>query len=524
MTEPNPPVVPTEPMPLQPGLGASSEPAVRPELATRGIDTKGRSLREFAARGMMINTGFSIGMSVLQLVRGFLLASFLTASDYGVWGLLAVSLGTILWLKQVGIGDKFILQEEEDQELAFQKAFTLEALMTGIFMVIIGIALPIFAAVYDEPKIILPGVVAMMVLPAGVMQASQWIYARRMDFVRSRVLTSVDPVVGFVVAMVLATSGAGYWAIAGGVLAGAWTSALITTAVSPYKLRFRYDKGTLKEYYSFSWPLFLSNGASMIQAQSAVLVAQVVLGLPAVGAMSLSASISSFVQRVDGLVTGTLYPAIVAVRSRTDLLFESFVKSNRLALMWAIPFGSGIALFIGDLVHFGLGEKWHGATELLQITGFNAALGHVAYNWDAYMRASNRTRPLAVSGMASMVTFVVFGLPLLALFGLRGLAIGITLQTIANVIVRVHYLRQLFPGFRYWPHARRAILPGIPAILVVVIARLIETGERTIYEAIGEMVVFLALTAAATWFAERELLREAVGYVLRRRAARAAAA
>jgi O-antigen/teichoic acid export membrane protein len=521
--DPVPPVPPPDPAPLQPGLGAASEPAVRPELAAREINTKGRTLREHAARGMLINTGFNIGLSALQLVRGFMFAAFLSAADYGVWGLLVVSLGTILWLKQVGIGDKYIQQDEEDQELAFQKAFTLEAMLTGIFMAIIAIALPIFAFAYDEPKIILPGLVAITVMPAGLLQASLWVYARRMDFWRARLLTSIDPIVGFVVGLSLAAGGAGYWAIPAGVVAGAWSNAILTVIFSPYKLRFRYDRGTLKEYYTFSWPLFLSNGASMIQAQSAVFVAQATLGLAGVGAMSLASSISSFVTRVDNLITGTLYPAICAVRDRTDLLFESFVKSNRLALMWAIPFGCGIALFIGDLVHFVLGDKWHGASELLQITGFNAALGHIAYNWDAYMRALNRTRPMAVSAAASMVTFVVLGLPLLIAFGLRGLAIGNVLQTTANVAVRVFYLRQLFRGFRYWPHARRAILPGIPPIAIVVLLRILETGERTIYEAVGELVIFVVVAAITTWFAERTLLREALSYFRRRRAGAAAA-
>src|SRR4051812_42198566 len=75
----------------------------------------GRGLRDHAARGTMTNTLFMIGLSVLGLVRGFLLAHFLTRADYGVWGILAVSLGTLLWLKSVGIGDKYIQQDDPDQ-------------------------------------------------------------------------------------------------------------------------------------------------------------------------------------------------------------------------------------------------------------------------------------------------------------------------------------------------------------------------------------------------------------------------
>ena len=42
-----------------------------------------------------------------------------------------MSLGTLVWLKQVGIGDKYIQQDEGDQERAFQKAFTLESCSPG---------------------------------------------------------------------------------------------------------------------------------------------------------------------------------------------------------------------------------------------------------------------------------------------------------------------------------------------------------------------------------------------------------
>ena len=37
----------------------------------------------------------------------------------------------------------------------------------------------------------------------------------------------------------------------------------------------------------------------------------------------------SFTDSVDQLITGALYPAICAVRDRTEVLYESLVKSNR---------------------------------------------------------------------------------------------------------------------------------------------------------------------------------------------------
>src|SRR4051794_31610774 len=197
----------------------------------------GRGLREHAARGTLVNTAFLILLSLLGFVRGFMLAHFLTREDYGVWGILVVSLGTVLWLKQVGIGDKYIQQDEADQELAFQKAFTLELMINLIFMVVLAVLLPIFALIYHQWQLIPPGLVILLLLPAGALQAPFWVYYRNMDFFRQRLMQAIDPVLGFVVALALAIAGAGYWALAGGVLAGAWASALVAVINSPYRLR-----------------------------------------------------------------------------------------------------------------------------------------------------------------------------------------------------------------------------------------------------------------------------------------------
>ena len=65
--------------------------------------------------------------------------------------------------------------------------------------------------------------------------------------------------------------------------------------------------------------------------------------------------------------------------------------------MWAVPFGVGVTLFCPDLVHFGIGERWRSAIVVLQVYGVAAAINHVGFNWTAYFRALDRTRPIAVA-------------------------------------------------------------------------------------------------------------------------------
>jgi len=48
------------------------------------------------------------------------------------------------------------------------------------------------------------------------------------------------------------------------------------------------------------------------------------------------------------------------------------------------------------------------------------------------------------------------------------------------------------------PHAARAIAPTLPAVLVVLGARLVETGSRSAGLAITELVAYLVVTVVAT--------------------------
>jgi O-antigen/teichoic acid export membrane protein len=474
------------------------------------------SLRARAARGTIVNTAFTVALGGLTLIKGFVLAAFVTRADYGVWGVIAVSMSTLLFFKQAGIGDKFVQQEELDQEAAFQKAFTLELAVTGACVVLIAVAVPLLVAIYDLPQLIAPSAVIALALLVSVLQAPLWVYYRRMDFVRQRALQAVDPVVGFVVSIALAIAGAGYWAFVGGLAAGACAASAVAVARSPFPLRLRYEPGTLRRYWSFSAPLLVAGAAGFVMAWSAVLAAKLDLGVAAVGAITLAWTISSFTDRVDQLITGTLYPAICAVRDRRDVLYESLVKSNRLALIWAVPFGVGVSLFCADLVHFVIGERWRPAVVLLEVYGVTAAVNHVGFNWTAYFRAIGRTRPIAWESVAATAIFVLAGIPLLLAYGLPGFAAAIAVQAAAALVMRAYFLEQLFPGFHFLRHAARALLPTIPAAGVVLLARALEPRGRSLAVALGELAAYVLVTIAATAYLESGLLREAVGQVTER--------
>ncbi len=488
-----------------------ADPAVNERLSH--LTLAGRSLRSHTARGAIINAAFMIALAGLGVVRQFAIAIFLTAADYGLWGLIYVALAALLWLKEVGLQDKYVQQEEGDQALAFQRAFTLNLLWTGLFCVLIVIAMPLFGLLYGRSEIVLPGMVLALAVLGTAFHTPIWIFYRRMRFVRQRSLQAIEPVVGLVATIAFGAAGLSYWSLVLGALVGVWTAAAAAVITCPYPIRLRYDRRALGEYVEFSWPVLVAAGSSVIVVQLAVILGQETAGLAGVGAIGLAGTIAAFADRVDELVTSTLYPAICAVRERTDLLFEAFTKSNRLALIWGIPFGLGLALFAPDLVSFVLGEKWTIATGLLQVFGVTAAVKQIGFSWPAFQRAIGQTRPLAVYGLSAFVVFVAVGVPAMIAWGLTGYAVAIGSITGVQLVIRTYYLKRLFGGFTMIRHSVRAVVPCLPAVAGVLAIRLLESGDRGLGQALGELSAFIVLTVAATAVAERSLLREVGGYL-----------
>jgi lipopolysaccharide exporter len=472
-----------------------------------------RGLRAHTAQGAIITSTFNIGYAALGLVQRVAVAAYLTASEFGFWGLVVTTLVTISWLKQVGVSDKYVQQDDEDQETAFQRAFTLELVYTLLFYGVVAIAVPLFALAYGRTDIILPAFVLSIALLGTALQSPIWVAYRQMRYLRQRVLEGINPVVTAVVTIALVVAGAGYWGLIIGALVGTFASAIAAVATCPYRLALRFDRRTTREYFNFSWPLFLSNASSLVVVQGAILIGNYAVGLAGLGALALAASFSAFIDRVDGIVRITIYPAVCAVKDRVDVLYEAFVKSNRLALMWAVPFGVGLALFAPDLVDFVLGSKWEVATGLLQAFGLILAARQIAFNWVVFMSAIGNTRPLAINGGLQIAVFFVVTTPLMLTLGLTGYAIGMAVTTVCEIVLRGYFLSRLFAGFNLTSHIVRSIAPIVVPAGLVLGVRLLETGHRSLGTALAELALYGAATVAATFLFERRFIVEMLGYL-----------
>lgn len=509
--------MPLESTEIYTGVDAANEELQPPISDPSRIDPSVVSLRRHAAKGTIINSLFNTGLYGLGTLQRVLVAVWLTRTQYGFWGVLVAALVGLTWIKQVGVGDKYIQQSEPDQELAFQKAFTIEFFFSLGFVVLVAIALPFYALAYGRTQLIVPGLVLCTLVPLTALESPAWIPYRRLQYGRQRVLNSVDPVSTMVISITLTALGLGYWGLIIGAVTGSAIGAAACVATSPYRLRIRIDRSTVKSYASFGWPLVCFGLCGMLATQGIILAADHTVGLAGVGAIGLAGNVSGMSDGVDAMVSQAIYPVACAVAHRPKVLGEAFVKSNRVALMWAMPATVGVALFAGDLVHFVLGRRWAPAIPLFIIVALVAGFEQVGFNWQIFLRAVNRTRPIFVGALAQLALTLVVSVPAIIFLGVIGYGVGFAAVTAGQIVLRGYYMRRLFGDFSPLWQLVRSILPTIPPAALILLIRATAGAGRSLTGAILELMLYSVVAVGCTYLLERPLVRELLGYVRRRR-------
>jgi O-antigen/teichoic acid export membrane protein len=495
---------------------AGMTPLAADAEARRRVEMGGDGLRGRVAHGTIVNTVYLVCINGLTIVQGILAANLIGPNEYGVWGLITISFGTLFALAAIGIGDKYIQQDHPDQRAAFEISFTLQCMLVGVFTVVALIGIPLFSLLYDEPRMLLPGLLLAATMPLLALQAPMWVFYRRMNFVTQRLLQAVSPVITFVVTIPLAATGFGLWSFVAGNLAAIVVSSTLTVAMSPYKLRFRYERGTAREYASFSWPLMVSSGSVVLMFQVPITIASRSLGASAVGAIALASQITQYTRRVDDIVTTAMYPAICIVKDNRDLLYESFSKANRIALLWGFPAGVAVALFAPVGVPLVLGERWEFAVTLIQLLGVSAALNMIGFNWTAFARARAETRVIALATVLSTIAVISVGVPLLLSHGIAGFGWAMISGTLTGLVVRHIWLVRLFPPQKIAFHVLRSFVPTLPAAAGVLASRAAFGANDSVKVMLAEIAAYSVLVLVVTWLTERKLLREALDYLRQR--------
>src|SRR3954452_5941494 len=158
-------------------------------------DVRPSRLRRATACGGVVNALFLSGAEGLVLVQGLLATALLGPHEIGLYGVVDTAAVTIVALRRVGIDEAFVQEAAADEAGEFQRAFAVELALGLAGALLIAVLAPVLAGAYGNARL-LALTLAVAYLPlAFALQAPQWVFFKRMDYLRLRVLQGLVPLV-----------------------------------------------------------------------------------------------------------------------------------------------------------------------------------------------------------------------------------------------------------------------------------------------------------------------------------------
>lgn len=392
-----------------------------------GTAKRGPSLGTSAARGAVVTlVGQSVRMAV-QLGSVVILARLLSPRDYGLVAMVTAIVGIGEIFRDFGLSSAAI-QARNLSHAQRDNLFWLNSCF-GLVLSLIAFAIagPL-ATLYGEPDLVpVARVLSVTFLINGLATQYRADLSRRLRFARLAAVDIGGPVVGLVVALLLALNGAGYWALVAQQISVALVL-LVGAAGSSHWIpgapRRGEDMGALLR---FGWNLL---GTQLI-GYAGNNVDSLALGLR-FGAGPLGLYNRAFqllmtpLSQLRSPTTTVALPVLARLHNEPQRYGE-FVRRGQLALGYSLVAGLGVVVAAADpLTDLLLGPQWHAVTpviRLLAVAGVFQTLAYVGY-WVYLSRGL--TGPLlryTIVSVAIKVACIVTG----STWGIAGAAAGYAL-------------------------------------------------------------------------------------------------
>lgn len=469
------------------------------------------SLGRRAVSGAVVTTAAQLAKILIQLLAVVTLARLLTPHDYGLVAMVMAIIGVADTFRDFGLSSAAI----QAPSLTRGQQSNLFWVNTGLGLALAALAMvasPAIAALYATAEL-LPITIALASAFWINGMATQYradLY-RSMRFQRLAIADTVGPATGLAVAIWVALSGGGYWALVAQQLTTASLS-LVIVAVSAGWLPGRWRRTeSIRGFMSFGWKL----AGSQLVTYLGNNIDNLMLGLR-VGAVGLGLYSRAYqlimapLAQIRAPLSSVAIPVLARVQT-DDTRFHRFVQQGQVLLGYTLVLG--LAVVAGGATPFVdilLGSRWGEATDVLRLLAAAAALQTLSFvGYWVYVSKGLVGHLLTYSFISTgiRVAFVVAG----SFFGLIGVAWAMALSPLIA-----------WP-LSFWWLSRRASIPvralWLGGLRIVAVAGVVGgaawLGEYlTIgWPAVGQLAIVLlsALLAFALTLVAPVVRKDVVG-------------
>lgn len=416
------------------------------------------SLTQKVTKGVSWLALAQLAQRATTLVVTAVLARKLAPADFGLIALTLLVVNLLAYFQDMGLSAALVQRDElENDHLSTTFWLNVGA---GLILGLAGIGLsPLVAAIFREPRLATVLMVVMISMPInGLGWTSHALLQRRLAFGYIALTEWIATAVSGVVAIVLAVSGAGVWALVWQNISSALVLSFSRLALGQWRPRFEVRIQRVRELFRFSsgaFGYFVVNHG-MRNVDNAIIGA--VLGATALGYYSLAYNLVLMPgMTICGLIGRVMFPALSSVQNDLVRFRRAYLRMARMVASITFPLIIGLGATAPLFIRTVYGERWSPAIRIVQIlivVGFFEAIAF----WGVAAWALGKTQltlVLAIGSLALMTIAFSVGVR----WGLTGVSLAYVI--VSPIIFLVpHFLTNRLMGLRL-PTFLNAIAPPL---------------------------------------------------------------
>jgi lipopolysaccharide exporter len=309
-----------------------------------------------------------ISQQLLSTARLIILARLLAPEDFGLMGIILLTMATINMFTQTGFQDALV-QKRKDIASYLNAAWTLGIVRGLLLFALLYFGAPYVASFFNRPDAAdLLRVAAVSLVVVAVTNIGTVYFVKELDFRKQFTLEIIGTLVGTVLAVWFALQYRNVWALVIGRLSGDITRCLLSYVMQPYKPGISFDIAKAKDLWGFGKHVFGIKILHFFGLYGDDAFVGKVLGAVALGFYQMAYRIASMVATEFGDLIGKVaFPAYSKLQDNAVKLRGGYFKSIQVISLFVFPITGGIIVLAPEFTRIILGEKWLPMAPAMQI-------------------------------------------------------------------------------------------------------------------------------------------------------------
>ena len=394
--------------------------------------------------GMLWMSASSAATSVINLLLTMVLARLLNAEDYGVYQAIAVLVGFADMLWQLGIGPALVRKQALSED-DIATGHTINIFLGLVIVAAINIFTNFWCNVFAIENALMLRAYSLVFIANTLMAVPKAMLQRKCRFKAIAFCNVGGLIVHALVAIVLALSGLGAWALIISILAQYAFQTILVLFLERIKFRLKIARGSVKELMVFGGGFTLTRIFNYIALQGDNYVVNKTMGSVQLGYYGKAYNLLNYPANLIGqTIDQVLYPIMSKEQNNLAKMSKVYCAGTGLIGLVVAPITAVAVTCRTELVMLVLGNQW------LAVTGPLCVMICGLFFRTAYKLGNSLIRSLGRVYQSAMIQLayavcVIIGAYIGHFYGLTAVALGVTLAFIINylltTVVSAHYIK-----------------------------------------------------------------------------------